>query len=430
MFEYNRALLNTNKKHRKEHKMRKLVTLRTVAALTPIANADRIELATIDGWKTIVKKGELTVGGYCVYLEIDSLIPMSYEPLSFIPKKRTFSGEKYLYLTTMKMRGTLSQGLAMPVHALPEIAEIIGDDFEQFLDHDFSETIGVLKYEEPSALNVAGDKKADFPFYVRKTSENRIQNVFEQLKEQYFDLTFVPTLKMDGSSLTAAYVNTPVHFIGSAEEKENLENQFWVASHTQVLKSPEEAEACMLKKEAEKRAEMIEAGEEITDEELDETEEEKAKRIKKRCKKNGFYHAVDSLNLRTKIAEWCETNNTQIALQAELLGPKIQGNFEKFNDYTLRAFNVFFIEEQRYATPEEFLTITDELEVPIVTQYDPIKVFQVCETVDDLLEMAEGASMNRDNREGLVFKSTTLVNGEVISFKVISNSFLLLKGRD
>ena len=36
---------------------RRLVTLRTVSALTPIEGADRIELATVDGWQCVVKKG-------------------------------------------------------------------------------------------------------------------------------------------------------------------------------------------------------------------------------------------------------------------------------------------------------------------------------------------------------------------------------------
>jgi hypothetical protein len=36
-----------------------------------------------------------------------------------------------------------------------------------------------------------------------------------------------------------------------------------------------------------------------------------------------------------------------------------------------------------------------------------------------------GPSLNAQIREGLVFKSTSLVNGETVSFKVINNKYLL-----
>ena len=46
-----------------------------ITALNPIPGKDRIELATVDGWTVIVKKGEFWVGGPCVYVEIDSVLP-------------------------------------------------------------------------------------------------------------------------------------------------------------------------------------------------------------------------------------------------------------------------------------------------------------------------------------------------------------------
>jgi hypothetical protein len=46
--------------------------------------------------------------------------------------------------------------------------------------------------------------------------------------------------------------------------------------------------------------------------------------------------------------------------------------------------------------------------------------------MEAILRMAEGPSLNPQvTREGLVFKSCELVNGESISFKVVSNKYLL-----
>ncbi len=55
---------------------RKLVTIRKIVELKSIENADRIELAIVDGWQCIVKKGEFTVGDYGLYFETDSFLPI------------------------------------------------------------------------------------------------------------------------------------------------------------------------------------------------------------------------------------------------------------------------------------------------------------------------------------------------------------------
>jgi RNA ligase (TIGR02306 family) len=55
--------------------MRKLATIQKIKALEPIQNADAIEKATVLGWQLVTKKGEFNVGDWCVYCEIDSLLP-------------------------------------------------------------------------------------------------------------------------------------------------------------------------------------------------------------------------------------------------------------------------------------------------------------------------------------------------------------------
>ena len=37
---------------------RKLATVRRISRIQPIEGADNIELATVDGWNVVVKKGE------------------------------------------------------------------------------------------------------------------------------------------------------------------------------------------------------------------------------------------------------------------------------------------------------------------------------------------------------------------------------------
>ena len=49
---------------------RKLASIRRIADIQPIEGADAIEVATVGGWKVVVKRGEFKVGDLAVYLEI------------------------------------------------------------------------------------------------------------------------------------------------------------------------------------------------------------------------------------------------------------------------------------------------------------------------------------------------------------------------
>ena len=56
---------------------RKLVSPVVIDDIQPIAGADLIEVATVKGWKLVVKKNEFNIGDHAVYCEIDSFLPVS-----------------------------------------------------------------------------------------------------------------------------------------------------------------------------------------------------------------------------------------------------------------------------------------------------------------------------------------------------------------
>ena len=60
--------------------MRKLATIRRIDSIDLIPDADAIEVATVGGWRVVVKKGEFAVGDLAVYCEIDSWIPNAIAP--------------------------------------------------------------------------------------------------------------------------------------------------------------------------------------------------------------------------------------------------------------------------------------------------------------------------------------------------------------
>ena len=70
---------------------RKLASIQKIIEIFPIKNADNIEMAKILGWELVVKKGEFKPGDYCVYFEIDSLLPN--KSWSIFMESRHFKGK-------------------------------------------------------------------------------------------------------------------------------------------------------------------------------------------------------------------------------------------------------------------------------------------------------------------------------------------------
>lgn len=175
--------------------MRKLATIRAVSALLPIEGADAIEVAQVDGWKCVVKKGEFQQGDLGVYFEIDSFLPALDPRFAFLEKQfTTFDGKEGARLRTIRLRKQLSQGLILPLKSFPELSECgEGEDVTEMLD--------VVKWEPPVSARLHGEVFGNFPHFIPKTDQPRIQNMYRELKKNVGEV-FEVTVKLDGSSLT------------------------------------------------------------------------------------------------------------------------------------------------------------------------------------------------------------------------------------
>lgn len=176
---------------------RQLATVRQVSALLPIEGADRIEIAQVDGWQVVVKKGEFRVGDLAIYFEIDSWVPIQIAPfLRRNPEKiRTYKGVDGERLRTVKMRGALSQGLLLPL----SVAE--SNPLRQFQDgEDLTAMFNVQKWEKEIPAQLAGIMKGYFPSFLVKTDQPRIQNQYKYVTDVLglYELSE----KLDGSSMT------------------------------------------------------------------------------------------------------------------------------------------------------------------------------------------------------------------------------------
>lgn len=211
---------------------RALAHIETIVDIQPIEGADRIEVATVLGWKVVVAKADnFNIGDKVVYIEVDSKVPDDDERFAFL-KDRKYK------VKTIKLKGQYSQGLVLPIEAFPEIKnKSVGDDVTDILKIKYYVALDELrkngdpnaKYKSMSARHVKiaktrwyrylyrkpwgkkilffffgkkKDKPLSFPTkfeFVHKTDEERVENMPWILQNKD---PWVRTCKIDGTSAT------------------------------------------------------------------------------------------------------------------------------------------------------------------------------------------------------------------------------------
>lgn len=213
---------------------RKLASLQPVISIEPIPNADAIELARIQGWQCVVKKGQFQPGDLGVFLEIDS-VPPDDSRFAFLWHNNKDVGPTAqpanFRLRTVRLRGMLSQGLLMPTKQFPELNPpfVSGTDV--------TETLGITKWDPP--LPEAGDVAGVFLPAVPKTEEMRIQSA-PSLLDELAGRPYVITLKCDGTSATFGIHRDSGQFTacGRNWSIKRGQNSYWrVAESYQLEKS-------------------------------------------------------------------------------------------------------------------------------------------------------------------------------------------------
>lgn len=328
--------------------MRKLASIKRIDNIEPIEGADAIELATVGGWKVVVAKNVgHQVGNFVVYCEIDSFLPIEPE-FEFLRKssyKKLVDGTEGFRLKTIRLRGQISQGLILPLEdSVVVIKRRNGEVYNEMLkeDNDVSELLGITKWDPPVPVQLSGTAKGNFPAFIQKTDEERVQNLnkyYNQWKEQ--DLEFYVTEKLDGSSSTFYY----------------RDGEFGICS---------------------RNLELTENGD------------------------NTFWKVANELGLREKLTGL----GRNLALQGELIGEGIQKNRYGIKGHTVRFFNVFDIDKFEKVSFDEFVTIINELELQTVpiTAVPGFKLPETVADMIEFAE-AKSIMNQKAEREGVVIRS-------------------------
>jgi RNA ligase (TIGR02306 family) len=347
--------------------MRKLVTLRRIKDIQPIPNADAIEVATVDGWKVVVKKGEFKINDLVIYFEIDSVLPQGREEFEFLMPRGckswttedndTLVGHR---LRSIKLRGQVSQGLIIPVD--PKVVDI---DFDT--EGDMSHIFGVKKYEMPISPQMAGQIRGNYPGWLPKTDQERVQNCHDVIPPGLYTVEE----KMEGSSMTIYH------------DSESL----GVTSRNVDLKLDQEG--------------------------------------------NIFVDLAKDTGLFEGLTNWSVNNpGMRIAIRGELLGPGVQGNIYRNQHNIFHIFDIWIDGEYlTYAERSDFFEAHLLPHVNRNHTVDFAKeLFRAALPVpiETLIALADGQSGYFPTlREGLVFKSTFRTPSGVFSFKSVSQKYLL-----
>ncbi|BBM82346.1 RNA ligase (ATP) [Candidatus Uabimicrobium amorphum] len=346
--------------------MRKLCSVQQVVDISPIEKADKIEQIQVLGWTLVAKKGEFQKGDLCVYFEIDSLLP-DLPMFQFIKRSEKPSA---LRLRTVKLRGVISQGLAMPTDILNEFDV---DTANLHVGQDLTEVIGVKKYEPPQR-GQQSRKLLPFPYYVRKTDEIRIQSQ-PQLIEEFVGKDCYIAIKLDGCSATYSL----------------KDGEFHVCSRNYALGEPLNPNISA---------------------------------------ENDYYSQIaEKYTLEEKLK-----SQGNFAIQGEICGPRVQKNRLELSELSFFVFNVWDIDKQEYLAFDDFIEFCKRIDLPTVPILESHFHFDETVTAESLLKMAEGKYANTKNeREGIVVRPRQETQSEILggrlSCKAISNKFLL-KGGD
>ena len=183
--------------------MRNLARIEEVLNITEHLTADQLEIAHIGGWKVVVEKGEFQINSLAVYFEVDSFLPIE-ERYEFLRKSclEHNDGKDGFRIKTIKLRGQISQGLLLPLKFFPELAEKIFETGE-----DISDLLNVVKYDteiRSDGIHLGGNPKGNFPNFIRKTNEPRIEDLKRYILN-YKGILFEASEKIDGGSMTVFF---------------------------------------------------------------------------------------------------------------------------------------------------------------------------------------------------------------------------------
>ena len=198
--------------------MHELATISKIQDIQPIPDKDRIVLATVENYHSIVKKDEFKPGDKVIYVYYDAILPVRPE-FEFLRKRCWSEKVQGFRIRPMKMGDAVSEGLVLPLSLIPG-----GDRLA--VGTVVTGMLGIRRYDPDAQapkiqpkrrwwmrypvirefLEIFGfpkeTKAKGYPEEVPKSDEENIEKCWDKVKRMKTD--FIVTEKMEGTA--AMYV--------------------------------------------------------------------------------------------------------------------------------------------------------------------------------------------------------------------------------
>ena len=156
----------------------KLATIQTISEIVPIEGADRIVLARVLGYQSVIKKDDFKVNDKVVFIIPDTVLPD--KPWA------AFYKSKSSRVRAIKLKGVWSYGI------IESLKNLELPDLE--VGTDVTELTEIIHYEPPVPQNL--NAKCNLRYGLFKTDEEK----WENLETVPYGEEVVITLKIDGQS--------------------------------------------------------------------------------------------------------------------------------------------------------------------------------------------------------------------------------------
>lgn len=380
---------------------RALAHVEQIVNIQPIPNADKIEVATVLGWRVVISKTDnFKIGDKVVYIEIDSKVPDRPE--------FEFLRDRKFRVRTIRLRGQYSQGLILPMSILGNKDYDVGTDVTKELGVTYyipednirkaEKVPKSVKYQSMAArhknlfkkkpfrwlmkrewgrvvlfffFGKKKDKPKAFPTkfeFVHKTDETRIEAMPWLLG---YEKPLIVTEKLDGTSST--YI---------LERTKRNKFEFWVTSRN--VRQLNEDQGCY-------------------------------------HDYNIYWAMARKYNIEQHLREYLEShpNETYVCIQGESVG-HVQGNPLKLDEDDLYVFNFINSSVGRVSSiaGKRLIESWGMKWVPILDTN-----FIMPKDMEEFKAMATAKSVVNPNvlREGIVLRDPTCD----LSFKNVSREFLM-----
>lgn len=133
-----------------------------ISALEPIPDADLIELATVQGYRCVVGKGQWSVGDWALYIPEQAILPEAV--IAKLGLEGRLSGTDKNRVKAVRLRGCLSQGLLLGLRDAGILMDHTGVPdtdaghpcFPLNPEADYAPGLGITKYEPRVPASMSG----------------------------------------------------------------------------------------------------------------------------------------------------------------------------------------------------------------------------------------------------------------------------------